>query len=1081
MEQFLGSKESVRECLQLLLTWGQSAEGSLGQLLASELARLLVALPEGRKLKLLVGNNADRLDPAELIEALARRDAVEIALGIERSPDRKKKQQRLSRLLELVRRDLAHLAQTDEDQAALRRLEALLARGELDVRAYVRERLPVDFLLAHTSGQPSTALWGGSNLLAPEFLTETALWMRSRSPELVAGLRERFGSLWEESLPLREPLLTELRGSWALQTTTPYLLYLSVLYRLVAERLQQEEEHPDPADWLTASFPPLADFQLVAVQQALTILNQYRGVFVADVVGLGKTYIGTALLKRLKQRGQRATIFCPPALAPMWSEMNSLFDLGAEVFSTGRLAVHGPKELQEPKYQTADRQVVLIDESHRFRNMGTESYKALAEYTQGRAVVLLTATPYSLRARDVYHQVRLFADDELDLGLNPPRLGEFFGAIDSGKASLVDVLRPLLIRRTRKHIQKHYPDSQISGKKLVFPTREKPQVVRYDVESVFGSTGQSAMYDYIKTMLGRPANEPLSPELEALGREIPMMTYARYGLYYYVRPAYRSVAPYTDLKQTSIAVKGFIRILMFKRLESSVEAIRQTVDKMLRVHDNFLKALDKGFVPAGDAAQRLLYEQDWSDEQALGEALEATGTRYDPAHFDLERLRRDLENDINVLAELKALLKPITPKKDGKLTELRQLLTERLGNKKVLVFTQFEATAHYLAENLAELPQVAWLSGQHRGAGKSFLRTIARFAPKANPLFADAAANPIRVLIATDVLSEGLNLQDCSVLVNYDLTYNPVRLIQRVGRVDRVGSEAESIWSYNFLPERNVEKVLGLEEVLKRRIGEIHTFIGEDSAILTPDEQLNESDMYAAYQSSPDSEADPESAAVVDFTEIEERIRQLQRDDPELFQKIRDLPAGVRSARKSVDSKAGTFVFFTTDTSFQELSLLDSTGKIRSTRLEDVLEAIECGPDEPELPLPTRHNTHVSRAFLQFQELAASRQTDQRTGPRLGPGQQLALRHLELALKAESNEDRKLFLETLRQALRSRLPEAAIRDLNRLRRQALATEEYLDRLQLLYRDMDLGRFIKKEGEAPTQPVARIVCNEGLVE
>lgn len=1065
--------------LRDLLSWAQSAEGCLGLLLVSELALLLANIPAGKKIRLVAGNNADRFDPADLFKALVRRGAVRETLEQERS-GRKARQQRLTRLREIVQRDLAHLSQTDQEQAALVRLEAHLACGGLDIRAYLHERLTSEFLAAHVSSQPSTGILGGGNLLAPELLGESTLWLRARSPEFVAELRGHFGSLWEESVAFREPLLEELRGSWALQTTTPYLLYLSVLYRLVADRLHHEDEQPDPADWLTGTFPTLADFQLVAVQQALTILNQYRGVFVADVVGLGKTYIGTALLKRLKQRGQRATIFCPPALVPMWEEMSERFDLGAAVFSTGRLAVNGRAELQEARFRTDDRQVVLIDESHRFRNTGAESYKVLKEYTIGRSVVLLTATPYSLQASDIQHQIQLFADDELDLGLNPPRLGEFFRSIDSGKASLVDVLRPLLIRRTRKHIQKHYPDAQINGKKLVFPTREKPQVVRYDVESVFGTAEQVSPYDYIKTLLGRPANEKPNPGIESLGFEIPVMTYARYGLYHYVRPAFRSVAPYKNLKQTGIAVKGFIRILLFKRLESSVEAIRQTVDKMILVHENFLTALDQGLVPAGDAAQRLLYEQDLSDEEAIGEALAATGTRYDPVHFELDRLRGDLENDHDVLTQLKLLLEPITPLEDGKLTELRRLLTERLAGQKVIVFTQFEATARYLAESLRDLPQLAWLSGQHRGAGKSFLRTIARFAPNANPRFADSKAEPVRILIATDVLSEGLNLQDCSVIVNYDLTYNPVRLIQRVGRVDRVGSEAESIWSYNFLPERNVEKVLGLEEVLKRRIGEIHTFIGEDNAILTPDERLNDAEMYAAYQDSPDSEADLGSAAVVDFTEIEERMRQLQRNDPELFARVRDLPPGVRSARQVHSGKPGTFVYFATDAGFEKLELLDSIGNVQTERLEEILEALECGPDEPELPIPHRHNTRVSNAFTRFQEVAAGRQTDQQIGPRLGPGQLLALRHLELALKEELNEDRRQFLESLRAALRSHLPEAAVRSLNQYRRLGLDRDSYLSRLQLLYRDMDLGRFVQKAGEAPTQPVARIVCSEGLI-
>lgn len=597
--------------------------------------------------------------------------------------------------------------------------------------------------------------------------------------------------------------------------------------------------------------------------------------------------------------------------------------------------------------------------------------------------------------------------------------------------------------------------------------------------------GGGTLYDEIVHKLGQPAALTGG---EAENAFTPgQMTYARYSLHRYVLPAWENKEPYRDLKRTGANVRGFIRVLLFKRLESSVEAFRRTVRALLRVHDGFVAALDQGIVPAGEAAQSVLYDGHWTDETDLLEALEQTaldGRRYAPDGFDLPRLRRDLQNDGAVLREMDALLAPITPAGDGKLQALRDLLRTTLAKQKALIFTQFEATAEYLSQNLPDLPRTAYLSGRHRTAGPSFMRTIARFAPRANPGFVDPAANPIDVLVATDVLSEGLNLQDCSLVINYDLHWNPVRLIQRVGRVDRVGSEAERIALYNFLPERGVERVLRLEEILTRRIAEIQEFIGEDGAILHPEERINDADLYAAYTRPPAEDKDDESspaALAVDFTEIEERIRQLRRDQPELMRRVQELPPGVRAARRRTmgADKDDAFFCFATD-GFEQFLLADRHGAIRVAPPEEVLACLECGPDEPALTPPSGHNALVSRALHGFEEEAARRDTDRRTGPRLTPGQQYAVRHLGALLKTEANDDRRLHLSTIERALRARLPEAALRELNTIRRLGLVGDPLRQRLEQAYRDLDLGRYLRPTDEQVSVSVARVVCSEAFL-
>lgn len=1084
----------------------QKTDAAIGQFFLPDMAAFVDGLAGRgeigkRRVRLLVGTNADRHDTGRVLQDAARTDTARTTLEAQRFAGRGEMNRRVARLAENVRRTISRMAQSDEDARLLVRLADLLESGAWEARAFVREPLPTDLLLTDWGQNKGAVLQSGGGTI-PLFSSgalpdgHAGFWQRSDEEAFRNALQTQFDRWWGDALPFQNPLTRELKHNWANLPASPYLVYLLVLTRLVADRITDGDTTADDegAGDRAAGLPALTDFQQVAVQQALSILRQYNGVFVADVVGLGKTYIGTALLKRLALQGQRAVIFCPPALVPMWQDFNSVYGLAAEVVSTGKLMARNGEDLNQPKYQTADRQIVLIDESHRFRNQGTDAYEILSNYSRGRKCILLTATPYSLHAGDVYQQIRLFADDDLDLNLSPPRLVDYFRAVRRGEASLVDVLRPLLIRRTRRHIRQHYPNAFLrvatqggewETRKITFPTRRPPRVIRYDVEGVYSGP----LYEQILQKLGRPAHEA-SNEAEEFGD----MTYARYGLFRYVLPAFRVMEPYRDLKKIGSNVRGFIRVLLFKRLESSVEAFRRTVGVLQTVHENFLTALDAGMVPAGEAAQAVL--QEWAsgeDGEGFPDALRALENhRYEAQAFDVTRLRADVENDAKVLRELSVLLVPISPDVDSKLQTLRDLMGE-IGREKVLIFTQYETTARYLYDNLRDLPGgVAFLSGQHRGAGRGFMQTVARFAPKANAAFVLPDAPPITLLIATDVLSEGLNLQDCSRIINYDLPWNPVRLIQRAGRVDRVGSEAETIALFNFLPERGVERVLHLEEVLQKRIREIQEFIGEDAAILHPDERVNEAELYAAFTQPLPDDADEdrmETAAgyTVDFTELEEQVRQLRRDQPDLMQAVADLPSGVRTGRaKNSDTSAtASMVVYLAADDYEQLLLCDAFGQVRSVRSDDALLALACGPEEPTLALPPTHNGAIAACFARFEQEAAERAADRKTGPKLSAGQQYILRHFAPFVRSEQNGERRQHLAFVEQALRARLPDAALRELNLIRRQGLTGDGLRQRLEQAYHDLDLARYLVRSEDAAssslsTRPAVRVICSAALL-
>ena len=263
--------------------------------------------------------------------------------------------------------------------------------------------------------------------------------------------------------------------------------------------------------------------------------------------------------------------------------------------------------------------------------------------------------------------------------------------------------------------------------------------------------------------------------------------------------------------------------------------------RLLSVHKRFLEALSQGFIPAGEDAQTILYEPNQDEEQDLMDALRDVSGKYSIADFDLPRLKEHIAHDIRILEKLLTRIDPITPDRDAKLRTLIKKLTEKpLKDGKRLIFTQYADTARYLFENLnpggARQDIDVIFSGD-----KSKARVVGRFAPKANPEYRfTAGEQELMMVVATDVLAEGLNLQDCDKIINYDLHWNPVRLIQRFGRIDRIGSEHDVVYGFNFLPETGIERNLGLRQKLHNRIQEIHDTIGEDAAILDRSEQLNE-------------------------------------------------------------------------------------------------------------------------------------------------------------------------------------------------------------------------------------------------
>jgi hypothetical protein len=724
-----------------------------------------------------------------------------------------------------------------------------------------------------------------------------------------------------------------------------------------------------------------------------------------------------------------------------------------------------------------------------------------------RRCVFLTATPRNRSAWDIYHQLKLFHQDDLtDLPVDPPNLREYFKGVDAGEKRLPELLAHLLIRRTRTHILRWYgydaetdrrvdPDRfapyregrrrayvRVGGRKQFFP-RRKLHTVEYSIEATY-----QGLYQELRGHMGRPHLPGEDPDADEL-------TYARYGLWRYVRSGRRQRRPYAELQRAGANLRGLMRVMLFKRFESSVYAFRETLKRLVRIHETFLQALDQGIVPAGEEAQALLYESDRWEEQTLMEALAQVSGRYDLGDFYEDALRAHIEQDARVLRRMLDLVSPITPTQDAKLQTLLALLDRSpLDRGKRLIFTQYADTAQYLYENLdpdGSRDDVEVIYGQD----KNRPHIVGRFAPRANPSARPAGSSgqgpddvlpqgvvEINTLVATDVLSEGLNLQDCDKVVNYDLHWNPVRLIQRFGRIDRIGSEHDTIHGFNFLPETELERALGLREKLSRRIQEIHETIGEDAAILDPSEQLNEEAMYTIYSAGHLGRYEEEQEdEFVDLNEAEEIVRQLRENRPELYRRIVGLRDGVRCGRAA--GRRETFIFGRAGR-YRQLFLVDEAGEIVTREVPRILAWLKCEPDTPAEPLPPGHNAQVMAVKSSFEREVQARRAERVHTLSLTRAQRYVLRELRLSYNAAEDEDLRGQIGVLEAAFRRPNPRPAVRgELNRVRREGLTGMALVDALSRVYHlyGLDVAPPSRREAVNENEDLARVVCSEAGVE
>jgi len=1114
MSDIIDNREhKLADQIRTILESTESAHFAVGYFFISGFTAIADRLDNIKSLRLLIGNTSSRETIDQIAQGYRHLELIKERIEAEAYPKHSEMSQTIEDTISHVRQNIELMDQSDSNQVLVQKLVAMIETGRLQVKVYTKGVLHAKAYIFDYGqvfdekgrkierAESGIAIAGSSNLSLSGISQNTELNVIIHGNNNHTELKDWFEKLWDDGEDFNEGLMQEMKRSWAVKLASPYDIYMKTLYHLVRDRL--EDDDTSTLILTDRISEQLAEFQAIAVRHAIQNIRKYGGAFVSDVVGLGKSFIGAAIIKRMEQmEGTRALIICPPPLIDMWSDYNEKYQLNARILSMGLLK-ESSDLLNDPNYR--DRDFILIDESHNLRNHSTQRYETMAALLAGdRRCCLLTATPRNKSVWDIYHQIKLFHPDDLtDLPIDPPNLKEYFKLVEAGRKQLPELLSHILIRRTRNHILRFYGiDSEthtrvdptdfapylegikrayveVGGKHCFFPKREL-ETIEYSIEDTYGG-----LYERLRQYLGSANRQPgsiLSDEL----------CYARYGLGNYVLPSKRDLEPYRSLQRVGANLRGLIRVLLFKRFESSVYAFKTTIDRQIHTHQQFLVALAQGVIPAGKEAQKLLATEINGDEELdLADAIDRVAGKYNFADFDVELLERDIRSDLGILMKIRALVESITPDRDAKLQTLKaKLATPLLQSKKRLIFTQYADTAQYLYDNLRAEHRPDCLAVIHGRNGQNKTQIVARFAPKANPSNTIEPGTELQTLIATDILAEGLNLQDGDVIINYDLHWNPVKLIQRFGRIDRIGSEKDIIYGFNFLPELNLERNLGLQQVLQARIQEIHDSIGEDAAILDRSEQLNERAMYAIYEQNSDrlEEFDPVEAemAFLNLNEAEEIVRRFQTDDPVEFERIKNLPDGIRSAK--LGTQAGTFVFceakYPTEPhqkGYQQLFLVDDDGEIISRDLPHILAAISAQASTPTASLPSNYNQAVMGVQRLFMAEVRQRNAE-RKQPRFTPSQRYVMRELGFLYKASDDLDFRAKISLLDRAFQCKIPRAVEREINTLRRRGVSGEPLFTELVTIYNHHrgELTQPTRSERGMDESPVAStIVCSEAI--
>ncbi|GJQ22961.1 helicase [Candidatus Brocadia sapporoensis] len=917
--------KNLQERFRVLIQDTQFFDVLVGYFYTSGFHAIYKSLDNTEKIRILIGISTNKR-ATELIQK-AKID------------DRPIPQYSHSEVKEQFEQSVAEEVENSEDNSPVEegilKFTEWLKSGRLEIRAYPTENIHAKlYIMTFVAGDRDIGrvITGSSNFTQSGLIDNFEFNVELKNRADYEFALQKFNELWKDAVDVRERYIDTIQiKTWLNHTITPYELYLKFLYEYFKDELGQTDEVF--LKYLPEKFKKL-EYQEQAVLNARKILLEYGGVFISDVVGLGKTYISAMLAGQLDGR---TLVIAPPVLLEKsnpgsWPNVFSDFRMPADFESLGKLDDLVDRGTE--KYTN-----IIIDEAHRFRTETTVTYEKLAEICRGKRVVLVTATPYNNAPKDILSLLKLFQKARKSTIPNLPDLEGFFHGLDK-KLKKLDrqkdyakyintvkenareirekVLKYLMVRRTRTEIEKYFGED-IKSQNLKFPDVERPVPLFYE--------------------LNDREDEIFNKTIELIAQKFK---YARYMpmLYYEGKVG--------QLEQQSQRNMGkFMKILLVKRLESSFFAFKNSVDRFLRSYEMFIKEFDNGNVYVSKKHTNKIFELLENDDDEAVQRLidEGKAERYASSEFK-EGLRADLQHDHDLLLEIKQLWHHVD--RDPKLLRFLGELSKNpvLKENHLIIFTESRETANYLFKNINQQypDRVLCFTGDSGETTRD--KVIENFDARARHPKED-----YRILVSTEVLAEGVNLHRSNTVINYDIPWNPTRMMQRVGRVNRVDTPFDKIHTFNFFPTKQSNDQIKLKEAAEVKINAFLTLLGGDAELLTEGEPIGSHELFNRLISKQTLEGEEESGeSELKYLQV---IKEIRDKAPDLFERIKRLPKKARTAKTltGLGTLSGLITYFRRG-KLQKFFKADIKNMGEEMDFLSAAKLLESSPDETKEKLP---------------------------------------------------------------------------------------------------------------------------------
>ncbi|MBO5462943.1 MAG: helicase [Clostridia bacterium] len=904
----------------------------VGYFRSSGFFKLYEALESVEKIRILVGLNVDRftvkiIDQANneyKMAAISSNEGKEI-------------------ISDEVKNEFEQVDSSADVEKGVRVFIDWLKSGKLEIRMYTEA--PVHAKVYIMRKDPikvpdmyGSVITGSSNFSEAGLVNNLEFNVELKDSADVQFALSRFEELWAKGVDIKETYIEAVEeNTWMKDDITPYQLYLKTIYEFFKEEINADKENFETL--LPDGYMRL-QYQIDAVTQARKKLEAYNGVFISDVVGLGKTYI-CAMLANSFKRDTYKLFICPPVLVDYWRSVLQEFDVArCDVESLGKLDRILEKGAEKYSY-------VFIDEAHRFRNSGTDSFTQLHQICRDKKVVLISATPINNYTSDIENQIYLFQSKQSGTINGIKNIEGFFRGLNSKLAKKAKgspdyraqlrenseiirdrLIREVMIRRTRGEVQQYYKDD-LEKQGLRFPAAGSPEKIIYEFDD--------------KT------DEAFTETIAA----IKDFGYARYTPLLFLKDKKK----YSQLLISQRNMGGFMKGILIKRLESSFYAFSMTLGRFIESYEKFIEMVKSGKVYISKKVN--VYDLlDNGDIKKLMYLIEQEDVMaFETSDFEpkfLKALERDLA-ELKYLRDLWGMIK-VDPKLEKFKYELQN--NPYMKGNKIIVFTESTETVEYLYDNLREIygKRIVCFSGQSSQALKVEIED------SFNPKNKSKDNDKYDLLITTDVLAEGINLHRANVLVNYDLPWNPTRIMQRVGRINRVGTEFDRIFVFNFFPTAQSAKHMPLEDRILEKLQSFHDTLGEDFKYLSDDEEVSPQKLFSDLNKDIDGEDEESTNPELAYLSI---IRRIRDDEPKLFSQIKRLPQKAKSAKTDENRESDSTVTFIRKGALKSFFISDEINTMQLSFME-AIKLIEADVTTPKVSVGSKYYDYLkdnSEAF----------------------------------------------------------------------------------------------------------------------